>query len=178
LGAIFKRFLTRQYSLAPRKKWQCAGTAALAFALPFLAWLPHAPAMTWLAAAWAGAALGSSTIILFLAMSAYRQHFARHRGPIWWTRGLLLGERIQKKFACFELRRVNRKLDAIGQRQGNLPPAQEDPATARVNALKAERDALQAEVAGYATAMDEHTRIQREETAVIAQLKGQRLVIQ
>ncbi len=254
LGTLLKRALTKRYTLSPRKKWQCAGTAAITFALPFLALLSDSSPTTWLAAAWAGTVLGMSAIILFLAASAYRQHFAPHRHSIREARTTLVDERLRQKSASFKLWRINRTLDAVEQRHGSLLRAQEnlstqmeaiiedndpalcrikmnhwerqyaalparrveeelnaanrslasvpgpqqaaaklqslfletqiirrklagDQAAARFNELKAERDALQAEVAGCTAAMDDCSRIQREKTAVIAQLKGQKLMI-
>jgi hypothetical protein len=254
LGTLIKRALTKRYTLSTRKKWQCAGTAALALALPFLALLSDSSPTTWLAAAWAGTVLGMSAIILFLATSAYRQHFAPHRHSIREARTTLVDERLRQKSATFKLWRINRTLEAVEQRHGGLLRAQESLATqmeaiiegndpalcrikmnhwerqyaalparrveeelnaanrslasvpgpqqaaaklqslfletqlirrklagdqsaARFNELKAERDALQAEVAGCTAAMDACKRVQSEKTAVIAQLKGQKLMI-
>ena len=139
LGTILKRLLTKRYTLSDRKKWQCVGVAALAFALPFLALLVDSSLTSCLAVAWAGTVMGMSSLASFLAISAYQQHFAQHRRSIHAARTTLMGERLRHKVATLKLWRMNRTLNQVERKHGHLLRAQED-LTAQMDALVENND--------------------------------------
>ena len=125
LGTILRCLFLKRYTLSRRKKWQCAGTAAVAFAAPFLALFIDSSPTTCLAAAWGGTVLAMSAIILLLVTAAYQQHFAQHRHSIREAGSTLIGERIRHKVASLKLWRMNRTLSRVERRHGRLLRAQE-----------------------------------------------------
>ncbi|MEI6972756.1 MAG: hypothetical protein WCL44_14720 [bacterium] len=125
LGALLRRLLLTRYTLSLRKKWQCAGIAAIAFAAPFLALFADKSPMTCVAATWGGTVLALSAIVLLLVTSAYKQHFTKHRESIREARSTLVAERIRQKAASVKLWCLNRTLSRVERKHGALLGAQE-----------------------------------------------------
>ena len=130
LGTILKRMLTRRYALSNRKKWQCAGAAVLAFAIPFLALLVETPMANWEdwevwgAMTWAGTVLSMSSIAIFLALSAYQQHFAEHRRAIYRADEIFGEKRYRHVETIRRVEQLDRDLDRAERKHGRLLQAQ------------------------------------------------------
>ncbi len=134
LGALLRKLLARRYTLSRRKKWQCAGVTALAFALPCLTLLIDTSTESQLAVAWAATVLSLSSAATFLTISAYRQHFAEHRHAI---RHACATFREKERWYRRTTRKVGRLEATIGRaerKHGQLLQAQE--------ALNAQMEAL------------------------------------
>lgn len=134
LGTILKRLLTKRYTLSRRKKWQCAGVASLAFALPFLSLLVDSSLTSWLAVGWTGTVMSMSSMAAFLSISAYQQHFAQHRRSIREARRTLKEESFRHKLASMKLWWMNRTLNRVERKHGGLIRAREE-LTAQMDTL-------------------------------------------
>lgn len=125
LGVLLKRLLTQKYELSSRKKSQCAGIVVASFMAPFLVLLADSSQTAVLAAAWAGVVIGMSNFALFLAISAYRQHYAMTRRNIFQARRSVRNGRFRQSVARLKLWHVESRVNRIERRHGDLLRAHE-----------------------------------------------------